>query len=124
MLITDTVGFIKKLPHNLIESFKSTLAETREADLILIISDASHSAISEHLEIVANELNNISAPENRIQVMNKIDLLTPEQMSYIRRTFPKSHLISAKTGTGIDSLKSFILDQAKKNQKEEYNEQN
>jgi len=73
-LLTDTVGFIRKLPHNLVESFKSTLDEVREADLLLHIVDISHTAFEEQIEIAAQTLAEIGcADKPTIMVFNKID---------------------------------------------------
>jgi len=110
-LITDTVGFIQKIPHHLIESFKSTLAETREADLLLIIADASHEAVDEHIKVVNQVLDEISAPDEnqRLLVMNKVDLLAPDELSWLRRKYPTAMFVSALTGTGIDALKEYIF---------------
>ncbi len=110
VLITDTIGFIKKLPHNLIESFKSTLSEAKEADLLLIIADGSHPAISEHLTVVNDVLDEIKAPgENRrFLLINKIDKLTYDEKAQLRREFPNAFFISVIKGNGISSLKDSI----------------
>jgi len=111
VLITDTIGFIKKLPHNLIESFKSTLSEAKEADLLLIIADGSHPTISEHLTVVNNVLDEIKAPgENRrFLLINKIDKLTYDEKAQLRREFPNAFFISVFKGNGISSLKDSIF---------------
>ncbi len=115
VLITDTVGFIKKLPHHLIESFKSTLAEAREANLLLLIADCSHSAFEKHIEIVNTVLNEIGAVNKRKIAINKIDLLGEEEIAYVKRKFPDAFLISAKNGTGIDMLREKMFRLAGKN---------
>ena len=75
-LLSDTVGFIRKLPHNLIESFKSTLDEVREADILLHVVDISHPSFEDHMKVVNETLIEIGATENqRIVVYNKIDQL-------------------------------------------------
>lgn len=77
-LLTDTVGFIRKLPTTLIESFKSTLDEVREADILLHVVDISHASFEEHMEIVSSTLAEIGAGDKpTIIVFNKIDLYTP-----------------------------------------------
>lgn len=114
VLITDTVGFIKKLPHHLIESFKSTLAEAQEADFLLLIADANHPAMQEHITIVHNVLNEIGATDKRILAVNKIDLLTDDELAYFRRTYPSAFLISALTGKGIETLREKIFHLADK----------
>ncbi|MCD6594219.1 GTPase HflX [bacterium] len=115
VLITDTVGFIKKLPHNLIKSFRSTLAESREANLLTIVADGSHPAIEEHIKIVDSELNEINASENRVLIVNKIDLISKERLAQIRRIFPDAYFTSTVDGAGIESLKSFIFEECEKN---------
>ncbi|MCB0793248.1 MAG: GTPase HflX [Flavobacteriales bacterium] len=78
-LVSDTVGFIRKLPHQLIESFKSTLDETREADLLLHVVDISHHNFEEHYHTVQQTLNEIGAGDKpTVVVFNKIDAYTPE----------------------------------------------
>jgi GTP-binding protein HflX len=79
-LISDTVGFIRKLPHALIESFKSTLDEVREADILLHVVDISHPSFEEHIEVVNSTLTEIKAGDKKvIMVFNKIDLFKPTQ---------------------------------------------
>jgi GTPase len=80
-LLSDTVGFIRKLPHMLVESFKSTLDEVREADILLHVVDISHPSYEEHIEVVNRTLTEIKAPDKTtIMVFNKIDLYQhPEQ---------------------------------------------
>ena len=80
-LLSDTVGFIRKLPHNLIESFKSTLDEVREADILLHVVDISHPSFEEHMQVVNETLAELGAADKEtIVVYNKIDQLTsPEE---------------------------------------------
>ncbi len=79
-LLTDTVGFIRKLPTTLIESFKSTLDEVREADILLHVVDISHSSFDEHIEVVNTTLAEIGAADKPvILVFNKIDIYNPVQ---------------------------------------------
>ncbi len=112
VLVTDTVGFIKKLPHHLIESFKSTLAEAREADLLLLVADGSHNALDEHIAVVNSTLDEISAPKQRWLVVNKVDLLTRDEIASLRRRYPDAIFVSALTGKGIEVLRQDILDLA------------
>ncbi len=78
-LLSDTVGFIRKLPTQLVESFKSTLDEVREADLLLHVVDISHPSFEDHIASVNNTLNEIGvADKPTIMVFNKIDAYTPE----------------------------------------------
>ncbi len=79
-LLSDTVGFIRKLPHNLIESFKSTLDEVKEADILLHVIDVSNPAYEEHIEVVENTLKEIGAAEIKtIRIYNKIDAVTLDE---------------------------------------------
>jgi GTP-binding protein HflX len=79
-LLSDTVGFIRKLPHALIESFKSTLDEVREADILLHVVDISHPSFEEHIEVVNSTLSEIKAGDKKvIMVFNKIDLYKPSE---------------------------------------------
>jgi GTP-binding protein HflX len=79
-LLSDTVGFIRKLPHSLIESFKSTLDEVREADILLHVVDISHPSFEEHIEVVNATLTEIKAGDKQvIMVFNKIDLYKPSE---------------------------------------------
>ncbi len=111
LLLTDTVGFIRKLPHDLIESFKSTLAEAIESDLILIVADADHPALDEHLQVVEEELQRLEIREKpRILVLNKIDAIDDFQRLDLERDHPEAALISAIEGVGLDTLLDRILE--------------
>lgn len=103
--LTDTVGFIQKLPTTLVESFKSTLEEIREADAILHIVDASAPAYEHQIAAVEQVLSQIDAGEiTRVTVFNKIDALAEEDRNALRARFPHALFISARTGEGIDEL--------------------
>lgn len=105
MTITDTVGFIQKLPHGLVDAFKSTLSEVREADLILMVADASDDNLSRQLDAVHRVLEEIGAGESRsLVVFNKIDLIDAETLLDLRRIYPDAVLVSACTGEHIDDL--------------------
>jgi GTP-binding protein HflX len=106
-LVTDTVGFIAKLPHQLVDAFAATLEETRRADLLAHVLDAS--APEEQAEImrrsVEETLQEIGAGERpRLLVLNKIDLLDPEQRDELRLRHPDAVLVSGVTGEGLDEL--------------------
>src|SRR3989454_1885381 len=106
LLLTDTVGFLRKLPHTLIESFKATLEEVSEADLLIHIVDLSHPCVDEQMEAVDAVLKELDAfGKQTLIVFNKIDNLPNRELaeSYCRR-FPGSVAISAKTGQGIDDF--------------------
>ncbi|WP_287152803.1 GTPase HflX [Candidatus Solincola tengchongensis] len=105
-VITDTVGFINHLPHQLVEAFKSTLEEVREADVLLHVIDASAPNIERRtraVEEVLEELGALDIPT--IYVLNKIDLLDGEAREYLRKRYPEGVLTSTVTGEGIPELK-------------------
>ena len=135
-LLSDTVGFIRKLPTELIESFKSTLDEVREADLLLHVVDIAHTNFEEHIEVVTATLREITAGLDQpvFLVFNKIDAFTYEEKDAddlserTQRNLSRSELeatwmaklgeqdcvfISAKTGEGIEELKQLLYDRAK-----------
>ncbi len=136
-LLSDTVGFIRKLPHNLVESFKSTLDEVREADLLVHVVDISHPNFEEQYEVVEQTINEL-IPNNRpeeIVVFNKIDaftytpqaeddLLPPTRenisLEELQRTWMaklgesrKAVFISARNRTNIDELREIIYERVK-----------
>ncbi len=103
-LLIDTVGFIRKLPHQLVEAFKSTLEETLCADLILIVSDASSDQCAEQRRVVLEVLNQLGAAgKPMLEVLNKCDA-TPVKFLPTADALP----ISAKTGEGLDELRVAI----------------
>ena len=106
MLISDTVGFIRKLPHNLIASFKSTLNVVRQADLILHVVDISHPFFEEHIEVVNNTLKELQCEKKpQILIFNKIDLLTEKaKIEYVLNKFSNSLIISARKGMNVKKL--------------------
>lgn len=108
VLMTDTVGFIRKLPHHLIEAFRSTLEEAKYADIILHVVDASNPQVDEQMYIVYETLQNLEVKNKPIiTAFNKQDKLEGKP---ILRDFKADHVvrISAKTGTGLDELQSVI----------------
>src|SRR5438034_3746628 len=103
--VSDTVGFIRKLPHDLVEAFKSTLEEVARADLILHVADASAQDAGEQMQAVREVLVEIGAgliPE--ILALNKWDLLPEVQRARLRRRVPDGVPVSALTGEGLDDL--------------------
>ena len=107
--LTDTVGFIQKLPTKLVESFKSTLDEIREADLVLHIVDAADTDFEKQAKTVDEILNQIEAGDiRRIMVFNKIDLLDDGLLASLRYRYPEALFISAHDGSGIDELLAYI----------------
>jgi len=134
-LLTDTVGFIRKLPHNLVESFKSTLDEMREADLLLHIVDISHATFEEQVEIATQTLSEIGcADKPSIMVFNKIDAYshvekdpfdlappTKENITlkelkntWMAKVNAPAIFISAKQKTNIDEFKKLLYDEVKR----------
>ncbi|MBK8552523.1 MAG: GTPase HflX [Ignavibacteria bacterium] len=106
ILISDTVGFIKNLPHKLIESFKSTLAEVVESDLLLHVIDVSNENFPEQMETVKDTLIEIGA-ENKtiVNVFNKVDMLDDSELiANLKSEFKDSVFISAEKGLNINSL--------------------
>lgn len=107
-LITDTVGFIDKLPHQLVEAFKATLEETVLSDLILHVVDASSPEEQLQMEMHAADavLGEIEVDDKpRLLVLNKIDLLTADERAEVRIAHPDAIAVSATTGEGLDELK-------------------
>ncbi len=130
MLLTDTVGFIRKLPQQLMESFKSTLDEVREADLLVHVLDISHPSFEDHFHVVNETLNEIDKTEKpTILVFNKIDAYqSPEleegeedhsSLEYLKRTWmskmnkTKCVFISAQNKDNVDELKAVLYEQVK-----------
>jgi GTP-binding protein HflX len=109
-LLSDTVGFIRKLPHNLIESFKSTLAEVKEADILLHVIDISNPAYEDHMQVVDQTLKEIGASEIPvIKVYNKIDRLPEEDRDALQIGGSKEEVgVSAKTQSNLDTLRQII----------------
>ena len=110
-LLSDTVGFIRKLPHNLVASFRSTLKEVLESDLVLIVLDASSPILTEHVDTIRDVLKELGADQiAEISVLNKIDLVTDENLfKMIQRQFPNAVAVSGLQHLRLDSLRSRIL---------------
>lgn len=112
-LLSDTVGFINKLPHNLVASFKSTLEEVLDADLILHVVDISHRNYMEQMKTVEKVLKDLGAGEkNVLYVFNKADAIDQDELSDRLNTDYKSKsvFISAQTGMNVESLLDKILE--------------
>lgn len=112
-LLSDTVGFIKKLPHNLVASFRSTLEEVNEADLLLHVIDVSHPSFVEQMKTVEKVLDELGSSEkNTIYVFNKADNVDLAEIHYkIDPSYlSKSIFLSAQTGLNVDKLVAKILD--------------
>ncbi len=125
-LLSDTVGFIRKLPHHLIESFKSTLDEVREANILLHVVDVSHPYHDNHIEVVSNTLADIGASQIPVVlVLNKVDLLKAKQTDepldldsmkryYNEHGFAQVIFVSAETGENMLELKKLLFEEVKK----------
>ena len=110
-LMTDTVGFIRKLPHQLVEAFGATLEEALQADLLLHVADASASEeeLTAMLDAVEEVLDEIGAADRpRLLALNKIDLLDPERRRELSFRFPRGLQVSAETGEGLAELREAI----------------
>lgn len=119
-LLSDTVGFIRKLPHGLIESFKSTLDEVREADIIIHVVDVSHPRMQEQMEVVLKTLQEIHAGDKAIlTVFNKADLM-PDDVETLLRKYQPSVLMSAIHKSGIDTFKAELMKLIRQVYKEKY----
>ena len=105
MLLADTVGFIRKLPHLLVEAFHSTLEETALAQFVLEVLDATSPAILHEHNTTLDVLKEIHAtPQKHIILLNKADLLSPEQKKVVTTQFPEAILCSAVTGEGLTQV--------------------
>ena len=110
VLLSDTVGFIRNLPHNLIASFRSTLGEIRDVDLLLKVFDASSGNIHEHINTVEEVLKEMDMPnKTNIIVLNKIDAITdPQQLSGLKTRFKEASFISSLKNIGLKELSDRI----------------
>jgi GTP-binding protein HflX len=117
ILLSDTVGFIRKLPHNLVASFKSTLEEVTDADTLLHIVDVSHPLFEEQIQVVNDTLEDIGAQgKETILVFNKIDMLGDRSIiTPLTRKYDKAVFISAKRGINMGSLEKQISDLLEQN---------
>jgi GTP-binding protein HflX len=103
--VTDTVGFVRHLPHELIEAFRSTLEEISQSDLLLHILDGSDPAPEAQLAAVKEVLSEIGASSvTELVVINKIDIANLDTLMRLKTLLPEALLISAQTGEGIDKL--------------------
>jgi GTPase len=112
-LVTDTVGFIRRLPTQLVEGFAATLEETLVADIVLHVVDASadDERIEEQTSAVASVLHDIGADELPLElVLNKIDAVEPLRRRRLENLFPDALQVSALTGEGLDALRERIAD--------------
>ena len=112
ILLSDTVGFIKKLPHQLVAAFKATLEEITEADLLLHVVDISHPEAEAQIDAVDKVLTELDADDiPTVMVLNKIDQLeSDEQLHILKTRYPEAVPISAQRGDGITDLLDLLAD--------------
>ncbi len=111
VLLTDTVGFIRKLPHDLVASFRTTLAEVTEADLLLHVVDITSEALALHIDTVHEVLDEmLDGPRDTFMVFNKIDALQDATtIDVMLRHHPRAKFVSAHSGAGLAELREAIL---------------
>lgn len=110
VLISDTVGFIKKLPHDLVASFKSTLDEALHASLLLFVVDSSDPAFRSQLEVTQKVLTEVGATDvPSLLVLNKRDRLSPEQTAQLHQEFPEAIFISTRNKDDVKAMRDKIL---------------
>jgi GTPase len=111
ILVSDTVGFIKKLPHDLVASFKSTLDEALEASLLLHVVDAADPSFRDQLDVTRDVLREIGADSvpHRL-VMNKVDQLGPDALAALQQELPDAWFISAKNAEDVKAVRARIID--------------
>jgi GTP-binding protein HflX len=110
-LVSDTVGFIRKLPHQLVAAFRSTLGEVRTADALLVVADAGSPDLEEHLKVVGATLKEIGCGEHsRLLVLNQTDRLTRPRRLDLKRAHPEAIQTCALTREGIDDVRQWLLD--------------
>src|SRR5687767_10739393 len=109
LLMSDTVGFIDRLPHALVAAFRATLEEVAEADLALHVIDAGSPERERHVTAVRRVLDEVGASEVALlDVYNKVDMLSPDERRRLQAADPAAALISARDGTGVDELLHMI----------------
>ncbi|MDD2599968.1 MAG: GTPase HflX [Kiritimatiellae bacterium] len=116
VLLTDTVGFIRNLPHSLIASFKSTLDVAVQADLLLIVVDASYPHVNDHLKVCYETIKEIGAAEvPALLILNKCDKGSSDSaVLHVTEQYPQAIPVSAKSGYGLETLKQSIVQELQK----------
>ena len=116
ILLSDTVGFIRKLPHHLVQSFKSTLDEVREADLLIHLVDGSSTMVHEYIEVVQQTLKELKSNNKQtLLVFSKVDRMDDEQHEMLRGEYPNALYISAIRGIGLSELEEAIEQEIESN---------
>jgi GTP-binding protein HflX len=112
VLLSDTVGFIRDLPHHLVASFRATLEEALHADLLLHVADASNADVTRQVEAVEEVLRTLGAGDRpRLLLLNKVDALNGQAESIVpivQRRYPQAQLVSARTGRGLEELRRTV----------------
>ncbi|MBB1371166.1 GTPase HflX [Pseudoalteromonas sp. SR45-4] len=120
ILVSDTVGFIKKLPHDLVASFHSTLAEAHDASLLLYVVDASDASFRSQLDVVHNVLAEVGVQgSKKLLVLNKSDQLSDAQQQALMAEFPDAMMTSTRNPADIAKLHKYIVDTAQSDMIEE-----
>ena len=106
LLLTDTVGFIRRLPHGLVEAFKATLEEVLVADFLIHVVDVTSPHFQKHRETTLSVLSELGAGDRPVvNVFNKVDLADAIELRAAKQAVPDALFVSARTGAGIDALK-------------------
>lgn len=118
VLLSDTVGFVRDLPHHLVASFRATLEEAIYADLLVHVADASHPCVIQQIAAVENVLEELACDNSQVQlVLNKIDKINdPTIYPVLRQKFPRGIFVSATTGQGADELVESVTKRLSENQ--------
>ncbi|MBI9071287.1 MAG: GTPase HflX [Melioribacteraceae bacterium] len=122
LLISDTVGFIRKLPHNLVASFKSTLNVVRDADVILQVIDITNPFFEDHMKVVDDMLKELDCEKKpQIRIFNKVDKLEDKtKIEYVTNKFKNSLVLSAQRGINVSNLNEKLLEIYEANYGEHY----
>ena len=107
--VSDTVGFIEKLPTTLIEAFKSTLSEVKEADLVLHVANMAAPDLRNQIKVVNNLLDELDVKNKVLLVLNKVDLIDEKTLPRIKESYPDAVIISALENLGLEKLKKRIF---------------
>jgi GTPase len=112
ILLSDTVGFIRKLPAHLVASFKSTLNEVRDSDILIHLIDMSHPYYEDHISVIEDTFKELKIDDKLvIKVFNKVDAVTDRgRIEYIKQVYKDSVIISAQRGINVTALKKKIID--------------
>ncbi len=110
-LVSDTVGFIRKLPHQLVAAFRSTLGEVRTADALLVVADASSPELEDHLKVVGSTLKEIGCGDHpRLLVLNQVDRVTRPRRLDLKRAHPGAVQACALTREGLEEVREWLLE--------------